>query len=102
MSSSNSGRRRGSPPLMAITEVPNSPSLSTRWNMLSVGTGLEKSSYSLQYSQANLQSRRGIMCSSKGGAMHQESVAEEDRLLPAAEFPGSPAPPDRSPRHPTS
>src|ERR1700732_2735716 len=68
MISSNSGWSSGSPPLIVITDVPSSASLSTRSNMVSVGTGLEKSSYSLQYSQARLQRRIGIMCASRGGS----------------------------------
>ena len=66
MISSSSGCSRGSPPLMVITEVPSAPSLSTRWYMVSVGTGFETSSNSLQYSQARLQRRIGMMCASSG------------------------------------
>ena len=66
MMSSSSGWSRGSPPLIVITDVPSAPSLSTRWNMVSVGTGWETSSNSLQYSQARLQRRIGMMWASSG------------------------------------
>ena len=46
--------------------VPSSASLSMRRNMVSIGTGFEKSSYSLQYSQARLQRRMGMMWASSG------------------------------------
>jgi len=63
---SRSGCNKGSPPLIVMTEVPNSPSLSTRLNMTSVGTGFEKSSNSLQYLQARLQRRMGMIWASSG------------------------------------
>src|SRR5436190_4679432 len=79
MMSSRSGCSNGSPPLMVITDVRNSPSLSIRRNMISVGTGLEKSSYSLQYLQARLQRRMGMICASSGWSVERNAPA----ILPA-------------------
>src|SRR2546430_8463664 len=73
---------------MVITEVPSSPSLSTRWNMLSVGAGLEKSSYSLQYSQARLQRRIGIMCARRGCSVETRArtTSRTPRMLRESAF----------------
>src|SRR5450432_2793823 len=60
---------------MVTTEVPSKPSLSTRWNITSVGTGFEKSSYSLQYSQARLQRRIGMICASRGWSVEARAHA---------------------------
>ncbi len=46
--------------------VPRSASWLIRLIMTSVGTGGEKSSYSLQYVQDRLQRRMGIMCAMMG------------------------------------
>src|ERR1700682_1759103 len=58
-----------------MTDVPSAASLSTRWNMASVGTGLEKSSYSLQYSHARLQRRVGMMCANRGWSVEANAPA---------------------------
>src|SRR6266849_5799479 len=43
--------------------------------MVLVGTGLEKSSYSLQYSQARLQRRMGMICASRGWSVEVNAWA---------------------------
>src|ERR1022692_951675 len=43
--------------------------------MMSRATGLEKSSYSLQYSQARLQRRIGIMCANTGWSVETSPLA---------------------------
>src|SRR6478736_6674696 len=43
--------------------------------MVSVATGLEQSSYSLQYSQARLQRRMGMMCASSGWSVEASAFA---------------------------
>src|SRR5450755_3064189 len=60
---------------MVMTDVPNAASLSTRWNMAWVATGFEKSSYSLQYSQARLQRRVGMMCANSGWSVEANAPA---------------------------
>src|SRR6185312_8664337 len=60
---------------MVMTAVPSAASLSTRWNMASVGTGLEKSSYSLQYSHARLHRRVGMMCANRGWSVEANAPA---------------------------
>src|SRR5215469_178542 len=77
---SRSGCKRGSPPLIVITDVPSSDSLSIRRNISSVGTGLETSSYSLQYLHARLQRRIGMMWASKGWSV--ETIARTTSLAP--------------------
>src|SRR5579862_7705048 len=64
--SSSCGCSSGSPPLIVMTDVPRSPSRSTRRSIWSVETGFEKSSYSLQYVHDKLQHRIGIKCASRG------------------------------------
>src|SRR6185369_9259681 len=49
--------------------------LSMRRNMVSSGTGFEKSSYSLQYSQARMQRRMGMMCASNGWSVDTKARA---------------------------
>ncbi len=68
---------------MVITEVRNSASLSTLRNIVSVGTGLEKSSYSLQYLQARLQRRMGIMCANSGCSVETRarSISRAPRIF---------------------
>src|SRR5713101_5578109 len=61
MMASRSGCRSGSPPLMVISEVPNDAKRSIRRSISSVGTGSEWSSNSLQYVQARLHWRMGMM-----------------------------------------
>src|SRR5690242_13125888 len=61
-----SGCISGSPPLMVITEVPIPARMSSRFFISASGTGLEKSSNSLQYVHARLQRRLGIMCTRIG------------------------------------
>src|SRR5271157_4106788 len=58
-----------------MTDVPSAASLSTRRNISSVGTGFEKSSYSLQYSQARLQRRVGMICASSGWSVEANAAA---------------------------
>src|SRR5262245_4649237 len=56
-----SGWTNGSPPLIVTMAVFKDASLSMRRIISSVGTGGEKSSYSLQYLQARLHRRVGMM-----------------------------------------
>ena len=72
--SSSCGCSSGSPPLMVTTDVPRSPSRSTRRNICSVGTGLEKLSNSLQYVQARLQRLMGIKWASKGWSVDTKAL----------------------------
>ena len=72
---SMSGCISGSPPLIMIAVVPRSASLSNRWNITSVGTGFEKSSYSLQYAQAKLHRRIGMMCAKMGWSVDHSPLA---------------------------
>ena len=66
ITSSSSGWRNGSPPLMVMMLVPRPAKWSTREMSVSVGTGGEWLSYSLQYVQARLQRRVGIRCTRMG------------------------------------
>ena len=65
-SRSKSGCISGSPPLKVITLVPNAASMSMRRCISNVGTGSDTESYSLQYVQAKLQRRVGIMWTTIG------------------------------------
>jgi hypothetical protein len=51
----------GSPPLIVITDEPNSANLSMRSNITSIATGSLVLSYSLQYVQDKLHRRIGTM-----------------------------------------
>src|SRR6266436_6321564 len=64
--SSSTGCISGSPPLMVIIEGPMSASKSSRFFISGSGTGFEKSSNSLQYVQARLHCRIGMMCTRMG------------------------------------
>src|SRR5208337_2507196 len=66
MISSRSGCIRGSPPLMVMIVVPISARISNRSFISCSGTGLDTSSYSLQYVQSRLQRRIGMMCTRIG------------------------------------
>src|SRR5882762_2940196 len=66
ITSSISGCISGSPPLIVMIEVPMPARMSNRLFISSSGTGLEKSSNSLQYVQARLQRRLGIICTKIG------------------------------------
>src|SRR5271157_4671016 len=55
--------------------VPKRAKSSTRRFMVSSGIGLEKSSYSLQYLQARLQRRIGMMCAITGWSVEATPLA---------------------------
>src|SRR4030095_2675459 len=61
-----SGCSRGSPPLRVMIAVPSAAKRSIRPSISAVGTGFEKSSYSLQYAHERLQRRMGMICASTG------------------------------------
>src|SRR5208283_5072051 len=66
MISSRSGCINGSPPLMVTIVVPMSARMSSRSFISSSGTGLDTSSYPLQYVQSRLHRRIGMMCTRIG------------------------------------
>ncbi len=55
--------------------VPSRAKSSIRRFIVSSGTGLEKSSYSLQYLQARLQRRMGMMCAMMGWSVEANPLA---------------------------
>src|SRR3989338_694596 len=65
---------------MVMIGVPNDRSRSIRRNSSAVGTGGEKSSYSLQYAQERLQRRIGIKCTSKGWPVWSNPQAIRDHI----------------------
>src|SRR3989338_154903 len=65
---------------MVMIGVPNERSRSIRRNSSTVGTGGEKSSYSLQYVQERLQRRIGIKCTSKGWSVWTNPQAIRDHI----------------------
>src|SRR5580704_15691878 len=58
-----------------MIDVPSRARSSMRRFMVSSGTGLEKSSYSLQYSHERLQRRIGIMCARTGWSVDATPLA---------------------------
>ena len=73
--SSSSGCSSGSPPLMVMIDVPMSARRSSRLFISSSGTGFEKSSNSLQYVQAKLHRRVGMICTRKGCSVESKAFA---------------------------
>src|SRR5271169_5043686 len=75
MSSSSSGCSSGSPPLNVMMDVPSRARWSIRRFITSVGTGFEKSSYSLQYVHERLQRRIGMICANMGWSVETRPLA---------------------------
>ena len=75
MIASRSGCMSGSPPLMVTAEVPSPARRSTRRSITSRGTGADTESYSLQYRQARLHRRMGIMWTRTGWCLSRTAQA---------------------------
>src|SRR5260221_4075082 len=88
ISSSKSGCSNGSPPENVMTPVPKSAKRLRRATIFAVGTGGEKSSYSLQYVHDRLQRRIGIMCAMIGCPVETAppAIMRVSRILRVKDF----------------